>query len=922
MSRLLVAMCLLVVGGACGEASDDFGLVQELGVIDGIVDVDAGTVELSFVPQSGQALTAIAEDQNGVVGTANVSQAVEFIVECRSGPCAAPFQAPATVTGGCGAVNSFEFDVTMRSFFPEGLKSAHVRFDSIQPLDNALDFSLCNEDPVSPNFTLGAGPLTRGAGLIRYSGLAGDANGGAAGGPVDAADTVRWRFRAPGGRFRFRAVAVAEVCTPQTCGVARVVERFWQVEGVRSTSGAFAVAETAGNVFIGGEFSYVGPRTGTGARITDHTVSNTAAALTWPAIEGGRVRALVDDGGGGAFIGGDFTSVGGVARAGIAHIQADGSVGTLNANVTGSVNALALTPTHVVVGGAFTAVGGVAIANLAAVSRTTGAVDATWGVGANATVRALAVDGTALYVGGDQTAMGATATARVSRLTAATGVVDAAFAAGIGIENGSVNALVVAAGAPSGGSRVFVGGTFTGPSLRTGAATATRTRMAAIDAGNLSALAFAPAPNASVNALGFVAETIVLGGAFTKVGGSTRQRLARVNATTGAVITAFNPSVGGGSVDGLDVSDDGSTVYLAGTFTQIDGVTTVTRLAAVSAATGGLGSWRVVVGPNNGNTTAGNVVLARTGEVLVGGLFGSVAGFRRNAAVELDLNTGEPTSWDPGLAGATPTVRAISLHTLGVLLGGSFTAGAATNLAIVNETTGALVTGYTANGNVNGVAVADGVSYLGGAFTTINGATRNRLAALNAAGVLTAWAPSANANVNAVAVTNQQVYVGGAFSTVNGATGSRLVSIGLDGGANSGVVTKNWSANSTVNAIAACRDVAVAVGFFSLVDNLSRSGFVTLGPTAVGPRQFSPTGALTTAACAGNSVSLGGASLTGSTRVGQINLFNSNQTTIDHQFNSSAVSVTVQVGDLQFVGGSFANFGSIPRTGLIVFLAD
>lgn len=919
-------LCLVIATSAiasCGE-SVSVSPLRGLGVIEGIVDVDRGTVELRFEPRSlrTQALTVVAEDRNGNAGTATISQSVEFFVECNGTACASPFEAPATVTSGCGDVNSFEFDVTMRSFFPEGLKSAHVRFDFIEPLDNSLDFSLCNEDPVGPNFDLAGAPLTRGAGLLRYSGLAADANGGAAGGPVEAADTVRWKFRAPGGRFRFRAVPIAEVCAPGVCEPAAVQERFWQVEGARSSSGVLAIEEIEGAVVVGGEFSYVGPRTGSGARLSDHSVGNNAAALNFPAVEGGQVRAFVDDGVGGVFLGGSFTRVGGATRAGLAHVGADGTVQGLAANVTGTVNALAVTPTHLLVGGSFSAIGGLGRSNLAAVSLATGTVDATWGGDANGTVRAFVVDGASVYVGGEQTQVAGVASARLTRLAAADGAVDGAFAASVGVDDGAVNTLLVGPGAPSGGSRVFLGGSFT--ALRAGGATLARSRMAAIDAVNLSALTFAPAPNATVNTMAFDARgsTIVLGGVFTRMAGNTRQRAARVNASTGLLITSFNPSVGGGVVESLAISNDDSTVYIAGTFTQVDGQASVARLGALNLSNGRLSPWRVAVGPNNGGSTSGNAVLSRAGEVFVGGTFGSAGGVRRASVVQLDLATGEANAWDPGLTGTTPTVRALARTGSGVAIGGLFTLATNANFVVVDEASATVVSGVSTAGVVNAIADFAGVTYLGGAFTVVNGQPRSRLAAVDGLGLRGSWAGDVNDTVNGLAVVNDQLYVGGRFTSANGGPGSRLVSFGLDGGPSAGLVTRNWGANATVNSVVACRDVAVAVGFFNSVSGAARSGFVTLGRTALGPRQFSATGALSSVNCAGNAVSVAGAAVTGGTRAGQLNLFSGAQAIVDQQFNSTAATVTAQVADLQFVGGSFANFGAVARTGLVVYRAD
>lgn len=57
------------------------------------------------------------------------------------------------------------------------------------------------------------------------------------------------------------------------------------------------------------------------------------------------------------------------------------------------------------------------------------------------------------------------------------------------------------------------------------------------------------------------------------------------------------------------------------------------------------------------------------------------------------------------------------------------------------------------NGTVNAV-ISDGVGgwYIGGAFTTIGGVTRNRLARINSDGTLNAWNPDANGTVFALEI--------------------------------------------------------------------------------------------------------------------------------------------------------------------------
>ena len=112
-----------------------------------------------------------------------------------------------------------------------------------------------------------------------------------------------------------------------------------------------------------------------------------------------------------------------------------------------------------------------------------------------------------------------------------------------------------------------------------------------------------------------------------------------------------------------------------------------------------------------------------------------------------------------------------------------------TNLLAYNLTTGALITSFnhTLNGNVTDMAASpDGTKlYVVGGFTTVDGVTRNRIAAFNLPnGTLnTSFAPNMNGNTKAVAATATTVYAGGYFSAVNGHTRYRVAAINAANGA-------------------------------------------------------------------------------------------------------------------------------------------
>src|SRR5439155_23536880 len=120
----------------------------------------------------------------------------------------------------------------------------------------------------------------------------------------------------------------------------------------------------------------------------------------------GSVFAVVSGGPGGWYIGGSFTTVGGLPRSNLAHVTSYLSVSAWSPNADGIVRALAVSGPTVYVGGDFTSIGGAARNHIAALDATTGAVTA-WDPNATGFgVYALTVSGSTVYAGGDFTSVG------------------------------------------------------------------------------------------------------------------------------------------------------------------------------------------------------------------------------------------------------------------------------------------------------------------------------------------------------------------------------------------------------------------------------------------------------------------------------------------------------------------------------------
>ncbi|MBG6180770.1 PKD domain-containing protein [Arthrobacter sp. CAN_A1] len=114
---------------------------------------------------------------------------------------------------------------------------------------------------------------------------------------------------------------------------------------------------------------------------------------------------------------------------------------------------------------------------------------------------------------------------------------------------------------------------------------------------------------------------IYVGGDFTSVSGVSRSRIVALNPSTGAVITSFDPRVGG-SVRALAATN--STVYIGGTYTSV-GTASRSRLAAVQASNGALLPWN----PNANNRVNALVISPDESSVVVGGAFTTLNGSNR-----------------------------------------------------------------------------------------------------------------------------------------------------------------------------------------------------------------------------------------------------------------------------------------------------
>ena len=541
-----------------------------------------------------------------------------------------------------------------------------------------------------------------------------------------------------------------------------------------------------GRVYLGGGFDYIGRTAGHGVAVdrADGTI-----VAGFPTVDG-VVRAAVQDGQGGWYIGGDFTKVASRVRSNVAHINADGTVdGTFGPKIQGgTVNALALTPTGLVVGGTFDRLGGVTATRLVKVDAVTGDRVTSWTGSANSTVRALTAAGGKVYVGGDFTVLSGSTRSRLGRLSESSGSIDTTF---VGSAGGAVRALALD---PTNG-RLVAGGDFT--TATGGGSLVARQRVAAYALTNGALSTFTANANGSVQTLA-VGPTgqLYLGGLFTTVGTTTRNYLAEVSAT-GAVgplvgnftecnaphVTKYAHGMVPCTPEVSALTVDDGVLYVGGRFGRSSGQVRHDA-AAFAVGSGALTAWNPVVSDRPLVVSAG----AAGGPVFLGGELVSVNGLVRKGLAALDAQTGAGISsfsadTDEFVEAMVPSTDGSRLY-----LAGQFTSvqgQTRRSVASIITATGAVDPAFSPyfNKGALSLAYAQGSLWVGGKFTKVSRVPRARAVKLDAAtgAVDMAWVanttgPSGALRSNGmvqgleVSLDGTNVFLGGPFTSINGTT--------------------------------------------------------------------------------------------------------------------------------------------------------
>ena len=515
-------------------------------------------------------------------------------------------------------------------------------------------------------------------------------------------------------------------------------------------------------------------------------------------------------------IGGNFTSVNGVTRLGIARLNPDGGLDAsfdASTSINGTFLSLQSLPDGKVLAGGFIVPAFYPAPTYIARLNADGSRDTTFdpGTGADAVVRAvLGLPGGKVLIGGDFTKVDGVTRNHIARLNA-DGSVDLTFNPGAGA-NASVNTLALQ---PDG--KLLIGGLFTDVN-----GVSTHNHIARLNTdGSLDAdFDLGTGMDGGVSAITVQTDgKVLIGGSFTQVNGVTRRSIARFNAD-GSLDTSFDDPGSGvdNVVSPLQLQPDGK-VLIGGYFTHVDGVMRnhIARLYADSSLDVDLDT-----SPTHAvNNLVFSVASQPDGKTLIGGAFSSVDSVMRNRIARLNIDGSLDTGFDPGSGADGLIYSVIRLPDGKVLIGGSFTHidGIARNRIARLNANGSLDTGFDPGSGPNNTVLAmvlqtDGNILIGGQFTQISGATHNHVARLKPDGSLDASFGPADADLKVSSLALQsdgKILIGGNFTHVNGVTRNRIARLNADGGLDTGF-DPGAGANGQVFALSLLPDGAILVG--------------------------------------------------------------------------------------------------------------
>ncbi len=486
------------------------------------------------------------------------------------------------------------------------------------------------------------------------------------------------------------------------------------------------------------------------------------------------VYAIAPQTDGRILIGGQFTQISGVSRQYFARLNADGSLDTSFGAVSainGTVYAIREQPDgKILVGGGFAK-------QIARIS-SDGTIDSDFmtniGTGTGRFIYAidLQTDGKIIF-GGDFTTFNGAVANRIGRLNA-DGTFDSSFNTGAGA-NSTVRNLNVLSD-----DKIVVAGSF---SAFAGASLGGLVKLNA-DGTMDSNFNTATRPGTQIFDMKLQPDgKILVGGSLSTANNQLSRTVNRMNAD-GSLDTTFDFRITFNSFESLGISPAGD-IYIGGGFEEI-GTNKRTALASVSTDGAVKNDFAPLIGRSD---SVYALALQPDGKIVVGGRFAGVnekqgyhlARLNEDGTIDQNFNIG---------TGFNGFVTAVAVQTDGkILVGGIFTTlnGVRRDRLVRLNADGSPDTTFnaTANGEAYEIQqLADGKILVAGNITSINGISRKNIFRLNADGSVDESFVSADINsaIKSFFVqTDGRILIGGNFTLINNLSRKYLARLNADG---------------------------------------------------------------------------------------------------------------------------------------------
>jgi uncharacterized delta-60 repeat protein len=336
---------------------------------------------------------------------------------------------------------------------------------------------------------------------------------------------------------------------------------------------------------------------------------------------------------------------------------------------------------------------------------------------------------------------------------------------------------------------------------------------------------------------------ILIGGDFTSWNGTSANRIVRLN-SDGTRDTSFNVGTGtDGRVSSILIQSDGK-ILISGIFTTYNGSTSQ-RIARLNSD----GTRDTTFTTNQGtgvNSNVNSFALQSDGKILLVGDFSSTNGVTVNRILRLNSDGTRDTSFTSNTGtGFNASVTSVVVQSDGkILVGGAFSTFNSTTVNRIvrlnsdgtRDTTFTTNIGTGPNQYVNSISIqSDAKILVTGDFTTFNSTTVNRIVRLNSDGTrdsdftTNTNAGSDNLIQSVMLYPDGKILLGGSFINFNGIGANRIVSLNSDGTQNYSIFKSITGIGGQVSTVAVQSDGKILVGgLFTSFNGASANRIVRL----------------------------------------------------------------------------------------------